>query len=241
MRLWLITIGLLVTLVVSVPVTAQDTEEQPMRTLAVTGIGEASGSPDMAIVQLGVELRNPDLSAAFDQVNQTVQAIIAALSEIGIDENNIQTTNLSIFQETPPFPQMDAQQATESAYIVSNIVQVRIVDISQVSSVIETGLEAGANRVYGLSFALQEPTQLSIEAMRNAVADANTRAEALAQEMGVTLGDPIRMNWTSQGFPGPFQEARMAGLGGGGDAVIREGQLSVTAQVDVVYEISQGG
>lgn len=240
-KFWLVALmcGTLVALVA--PVAAQDNQGQPTQTLAVSGTGEASGSPDQAIVQLGVELRDADLGAAFDQVNQMVEAIINALTDSGIEESNIQTTNLSIYQESPPMPQMEGQGADNNVYVVSNIVQVRITNIAQVSSVIETGLDAGANRVYGLTFGLQEPTQLSIEAMRNAVADANTRAQALAEELGVTLGDPVRINWGTQGFPVPIQESAIGGRGGAGGAVIREGQLSVTAQVDIVYAITPGG
>lgn len=221
------------------PAAAQDDMADGPRTITVTGVGSASGSPDIAFVDLGVELRSEDISEAVEQVNTTIAGVIEALVAAGIPEDAIQTTNFSVYQDMPVSPMpAEAASAQTFTYVVSNMVRVRVAEISLLSAVIDAGLAAGANRVFGPQFAIDDQTALQNEALTNAVADAQARAETLAAAIGATLGQPIRIQESSvNGFP-VLREAAM-GMGGGG-TVIAEGTLSVSAQVDVTYALVDG-
>lgn len=220
------------------PVAAQDAPEPPARTITVTGLGTASGSPDQAILSLGVELRSEDLGEAVDQVNTTVTAVIEALGAAGIAPEDIQTTNFSVYQETSASPMAASSQATPTepvyTYVVNNMVQVRVRDTSQLNAVIDAGLAAGANRIFGLSFAIGDQTELENAALEDAVADAHSRAATLAAAIGVTLGDPIIVREVSGNSVVFAREAAM-GMGGGG--AISEGQLSISTQVEITYSV----
>ncbi|MBE2183517.1 MAG: SIMPL domain-containing protein [Anaerolineae bacterium] len=220
------------------PVAAQDAPETPTRTITVTGLGTASGSPDQAILSLGVELRSQDLGEAVDQVNAAVAAVIEAMQAAGIAPEDIQTTNFSVYQDVPGYP-MPADSGTTSAepvynYVVNNMVQVRVRDTAQLNAIIDAGLAAGANRIFGLSFAIGDQTELENAALEDAVADANSRAATLAAAIGVTLGDPISIRELS-GNDMVFARDASMGLGGGGS--ISEGQLSISTQVQITYSI----
>jgi uncharacterized protein YggE len=221
------------------PAAAQDAPETPTRTITVTGLGTASGSPDQAILSLGVELRSEDLGEAVDQVNTTVAAVIDALVAAGVALEDIQTTNFSVYQEIPGYPMpVDASgaQAAEPVYtyVVNNMVQVRVRDTSQLNAIIDAGLAAGANRIFGLTFAIGDQTELENAALQDAVADANSRAATLAAAIGVTLGEPIIVREVTNNVP--FAREAAMGLGGGGGA-IAEGQLSISAQVEITYGV----
>ena len=80
------------------------------------------------------------------------------------------------------------------------------------------------------------------EAVRNqarvaAVEDARQRAESLAQAAGVELGKPIRIDEANYGGVvyqrGSFDEAAAPGAA----VPVASGDLEVSAQVDVVFEI----
>ena len=217
------------------PVSAQEPDDA-RRTIQVTGTGTASGSPDIAVIQLGVQLFETDLGAAVTNANETMDAVIAALQAQGIAPEDIRTSNFSIYQESGMPQPLGAEGAAENRYVVNNVVEVRVRDLTQISAVIQAALDAGANNVYGLSFGLDDSAALESEARTLAVDDARARAEALAGAFGLAVGEPITIREGAQGqfSPYPFETAMAAG---GGGPVISEGQLSVTMQVTVVFEL----
>jgi len=217
------------------PVSAQE-PDNTAHTIQVTGTGTASGSPDIAVIQLGVQLFETDLGAAVTNANETMDAVMAALQAQGIAPEDIRTSNFSIYQESGMPQPLGAEGAAENRYVVNNVVEVRVRDLDQISAVIQAALDAGANNVYGLTFGLDDPAALEAEARTQAVEDARARAEALAGAFGLAVGEPITIR---EGAADSLGGARMmeAALSVGGGPVISEGQLTVTMQVTVVFEL----
>jgi uncharacterized protein YggE len=84
----------------AVPIAAQEGNSgYPMNTITVTGSGSASGTPDIANLEIGVEMTDPDVATAFEQTNVTVEAVINALIEVGVAREDIRTANVNIYQE----------------------------------------------------------------------------------------------------------------------------------------------
>jgi uncharacterized protein YggE len=80
-----------------------------------------------------------------------MEAVIAALGDLGIPPEDIQTTQFNVWRDQPVDPQPDA---TEDSYVVTNIVRIRVSQI--VNQRDQTALDAGANRVFGLTFGLDD-------------------------------------------------------------------------------------
>lgn len=233
----LLTAALVVTLTPLATARAQDgpQEDTDTRTVSVNGIGQASGTPDIANLEIGVEIRNPDIGAAVSDANNTMEAVTAALVEAGIVQEDIQTTQFNVRQEQRGPAPMEAQtESPEQVFVVRNIVRVTIRDLDQISSIIQTGLDAGANNVFGLNFGLENPDELQRTARQNAIADAQMRAEALADGFGMTLGDPVAI---SEGGAQPRPVAERAAIGGAGGPPISQGELTVSVQIAVTYEL----
>jgi hypothetical protein len=218
----------------------------PLNTITVTGTGSAFGTPDMAHLFIGVEIFDSDLSAAFAESNNRIDAIINAVMEAGVAREDIRTTGLNVFidRSGPPMP-VDAASSAEGEpsgqpqqYVVSNQIRLTIRDINGVADVINAAVEAGANNIFGLEFAIDNRDELQSQARSEAMADARARAEELAEIAGVSLGQIVVITEGGGGFaPFPFDTAMSeAGMGGGG-AVIEPGQLSVSSQVQVTYSI----
>lgn len=217
------------------PARAQEPADSP-RTIQVTGFGSASGAPDVALVQLGVQLFETDLGTAVANANATMEAVIAALVEQGIAREDIRTTNFSIYQESGMPQPLGAEGAQPPMrYVVNNMVEVKVRDLDQISAVLQAALDAGANNVYGLTFGLDDAAVLEAEARTLAVEDARARAEALAGAFGLEVGDPISIREGAD--TGISPRIMEAGFGGAGP-VISEGQLSVSMQVTVTFEIA---
>ena len=218
-------------------------QDNPANTLTVTGVGTASGAPDVAILELGVQTINSDVVTAFNEASSRLDAVRDALLGQGIAAEDLQTLGLSLYQETPYDPQT-GMPGERVIYRVSNMLRVTIRDVDKAGDIISAGVNAGANTINGLNFSLSDPAALQAQAREKAVADARARAEQLAALTGVTLGAPVVVVEGEAGTPTSFlypqfaypQFAAFVGMGGGG-APVETGQLSVTVQVRVTYSI----
>lgn len=210
------------------------------RTVTVTGSGEALGDPDTAMIQLGVNVRADDVGAAVDSANEAIDSVTSALVEIGIEELDIQTTNFSVWPEDVYDPALGAPTG-ERVFHVDSTINVIVRDISNMSDVISTGLEAGANNIFGINFSIDDTAPLAERARENAIDDAQSRAEALAAGMGLDLGEVISVReFGGGGIVTRVQAVEVAaeeGLGGGGPP-ISPGQSRVSVQVEVTYSIA---
>jgi len=221
------------------PAAAPASATQPAEhTIVVTGLGEAYGEPDVANVSLGVSITNADVGQAVSQANQTMADITKALGEVGIDPKDIQTTNYNVWPQTKTDPQTGESTGT-TIYHVDSSLQVKVRKIDQAGQVIQKGLDAGANSVNGLSFGINDPKPLESQARTAAIDDARQRAGELADALGVKLGDPIQVSESSSGGPVTRGLSAEAAQGLGGGAVpISTGQLSVSVQVNVTFQLT---
>lgn len=202
-------------------------------TIRVSGAGEASGAPDIAFIQIGVEQRGDQVAEVVDEANQALQEMTDALIEFGIPEENIQTTRFNVDQREPRDPETGLP-AEAVNYVVSASQRVKVEDVGQIGAVIQTGLDAGGNNVFGLQFGLADASALQSEARAAAIDDARTRADDLADALGVQVGEPLYVT-EAGGVAAPRVESAQA-LGAGAPPV-QAGQLTVTVQVQVVYEL----
>lgn len=217
---------------------AQDNDNDSDRVISVSGSGEVFGAPDVAYVNLGIDVSDANFSAALEQANTKMAAIVKALVDAGVDEKDIQTVNFSVYPEDKYDPQT-GQSTGERVYHVQSAVNVTVRDISKTGDILQAGLDAGANTVNGLTFGILDMKALEAEARKKAVEDARDRAQQLADAFGVTLGDPVVISETiSNGGPVvPLARADMF-VAQSAAPQISTGQLSVSIQVSVSFSIA---
>jgi uncharacterized protein YggE len=203
--------------------------------ITVLGQGKASGSPDLAMITLGVESREREAQEAAEQNKVQMAAVMAALRDMGIAEEDIQTVDYSIHAEID----WESEEHRVIGYVLVNSVLVKMREMEKVADVLDAATEAGANTVYGIQFTFDDPSPLREQARSEAMAEARMKADALAQLAGVGLGRPRYVSESLVEFP-PFEPMYAAPVGmGGGDATsVSPGQLEVTVQVQVTYEIN---
>lgn len=229
-------VAVLVGLVILVLTGTASAQNAPANSITVDGFGQAFGAPDVAYLQLGVQVTDTDVTAAFNRANELMTAVISALTEQGIAPNDIQTTGLYMYPETAYDPQTGAP-TDRITYRVGNSVDVTIRDVSKIGEVVSAGVNAGANNINSLNFGIADAAALEREARTAAVADAKDRAAQLAEALGLTLGDPIIVveSFTSSDPPVLYERAQA--MGGSGNVPIQQGQLNVNIQVTVTFSI----
>jgi hypothetical protein len=123
-------------------------------------------------------------------------------------------------------------------YVVDNTVYVTLRNLDQVGDVLDAAVKAGSNSINGIQFDAEDRSKALSEARKAAVADARTQASELAEAAGVELGLIQNMSVYGSTPPMPIYEAK--GIGGAGMAAsvpVQAGQLVVSVDVNIVYEI----
>ena len=222
---------------------AQTTESEysPAQTITVVGRGSAGSEPDIARVSIGLETSGETVAEAVAENGAKMTAILEALEAAGIDEKDIQTTHYSVQvnRYPEPMPRVAETEAGEPMpqYRVSNMVNVTIRDLDSVGEVIDAVIEAGANNIWGVSFAVEDSSAAQAEAQAKATADALARAESLAELNGVELGPVMSVSEVVGGGGAPVTV--MAAERAAGAGPISPGEVEVNYQVQVTYFIEQ--
>lgn len=171
-------------------------------TIAVSGTGQVTGTPDTLIVDLGVQVLRPSVGEATGEAARLAQAVIDALKAQGVVEKDIQTTNYSIW------PEYDYRNDTQilRGYRVSNTVSAKIRDLNKAGDVIDAATTAGGNDaiVNNIRFDLEADGALITAAREAAWNDAKAKAEQLAALAEVRLGRAVSISETSSPAPPPI-------------------------------------
>lgn len=211
------------------------------RTITVVGEGVVKIKPDIAQVNIGVEVVKPTVKEASGAANEIMDAVLAALAEAGVEEKDIQTSGFSIWVERVygPDGSFDDEQ---NRYHVNNNVFAVLRDLDSVGETLDAAIEAGANNIYGVTFSLDNPKSVESDARAKAVENAAAKAAELAELNGVEVGAVESISEVvGQGggyFGGNFAAAAPAfGGGGGGGTSVSPGELSLSMQLQITYEL----
>lgn len=211
--------------------------DDAVRGITVSGEGKVTAKPDLAMIQLGVSVLAPTVAEARTQAATSMDAIIASMKSNGIDEKDIQTTQIYINAEYD----YSGNTQTLRGFRVNNTVSSKIREIDDTSKVIDDAVNAGGNntQIQGISFTIDKPETLQDEAREKAVGDAKARAETLARAAGVSLGGAIAIVEGATGSPPIPYAARAAGdmAQEGGSTPILTGELDVIVTVTVTWAI----
>ena len=213
-------------------------QSQESRKIHVTGNGSVVGEPDIATLNLGVSVEKKTVAAAREAAAVAMTAVIDALKARGIAENDIQTERFSIY------PQYDYTENGRvlRGYSVNNTVSAKVRELETLSGVIDDAAEAGGDIVVvnTIQFMIEDTTPLQTQARGLAVKDAEAKAQTLADASGVTLGKPITITETSHAASPPIafaKEAAFAEDSALSSTPIEAGELTVTVNITIVYEI----
>lgn len=218
---------------------AQQPEADAPRTLTVVGTGTVDREPERAVVMLAVESEAPTAREASQANAELMEAVIAAIGDAGIPEGDIRTVSYQLdpIYRQPPTGQGGTREI--GAYRAVNMVEVTVDDLERLGGVIDTSIAAGANRVASLSFQLRDYDSARRAALEEAVANARAEGEAVAGASGQRIGEPLSISTsTSRPIPPPRPMAMdMVQARAAASTPIETGSLTVTATVNIVYEL----
>jgi uncharacterized protein YggE len=203
--------------------------------ISVSGQGVAVAAPDIASLSLGVSTLADTARQARDDAAASMTDLIASLTDNGIAEEDYHTSQFSIEPEVDYRP--DGEQVI-LGYRVTSVLSVTVRDLDRVGEVIDDAVDAVGDpvRVQGVTFSIESPAAFQSGARAQAMADATTKAEELAELAGVDLGRPITISESSAGGEPPvFLRAAEAAMDI--ETPISPGQLEITVTVQVTFAI----
>jgi uncharacterized protein YggE len=165
-----------------------------------------------------------------------MERVIAALVAAGIRRDSIETLNFSVYPEYVTDDR--GENPRVRGYRVTNQVSLKTRRLDAVGTLIDAALEAGANRVEGISFGLSNPQAAEAEALREAVQRARASAETIAASLGVQHGAILQASTSNDPVRPMPALARMDMAAEAGQAYatpIQPGQQTVHARVVLVF------
>ena len=200
------------------------------RWINVTGHGEVSAPPDMAVLRLGVLSTAKTAKLSTELNNQAILRIFEVLEALNIEDDDYETER---FQLTPQRQYRKGLPPLITGYQVSNFLVIRIYELDRVGEVMQATIDAGGNNFESLTFRVDDDQEFIEEARVRAMEDAMEKAETLAGTLDSSVGPPITIQEVS-GHHRPMQQRRMmAESAMMADSVPIQGPNELTTHVQV--------
>jgi hypothetical protein len=161
--------------------------DRPAPSISVTATATTTLASDIATIDLGITNSALTASVAQDDNTTKVNAMLAGLRELGVEDKDIKTSTYTVY------PQYDYNQspAVVVGYEASQSVTVRIRNKDLVNSVLEKAGDLGATNIGSLRYEADDKTLAEAEAREKAISRAYEQGLTIADAMGARLGDVV--------------------------------------------------
>ncbi|TSC87051.1 MAG: hypothetical protein G01um10148_156 [Parcubacteria group bacterium Gr01-1014_8] len=218
-------------------------------TISVSGMGEVFAIPDTATFTVSVHEEAETVTFAQEEAAKKINAIKAYLLEAGVEEKDIKTVSYNVNPkyewETVACREgyCPGGKQTLIGFEVYQSYSVKVKDTKKAGELLSGVGGKGASDVSGLSFTIEDEDTLKAEARKQAIQEAQVKADALASQLGVKIARVVGFYEDSGGYPPPYA------YGMGGDAAMSRvesakvapelpvGENKIVSNVNVTYEI----
>lgn len=210
-------------------------------TIAVSGMAEQEVAPDMAYIDVGINVRADDAENARTQEAQIASQIRRALLGLAITDNDLQNTSYYLYQEY----KVDRNGVrTADKYVLDSSIKVTVKDLDKLSQVIDNVVKAGATNISNITYALSTQNIIQRQLLATAVENARDKAAVVANAGSRTLGNMLSADINS--FDGGTIVAYGANklrsttnLAEDGVATkLSPGKIKLNARVQVVFSLN---
>jgi hypothetical protein len=204
--------------------------------LDISATGDVTRVPDIAIITAGVVTRAATARSALQQAATRMDRVIAALKRAGVEDRDIQTSNLNL---NPEYTYANNQPPKLNGYTASNQLSVRFRDIANSGKILDALVAEGANQINGPSLTIDKPELALDEARTRAAAAGRARAELYARSLGLRVARLVAVS-ESGGYAPPPPMApmvMMAERSQAADTKIVPGEQKLSITLSMTYEL----
>ena len=208
------------------------TSDPTPRTITVTALGSAEGSPDSLVLSLGVEVSGASTGEALANLAAKAGTLTEFLRQYGIADTDVQTTGLWAYPTYGNYSGVGTPSI--SGYQASETFSVRVDDLAAAGPLLDGATFAitDALRLQGMAWQLGDDSALDHAARTDAIDRAERKANDLADTAGLTLGAVVAVDETP-----PSDQLLYASLSAEG-IPFNPGSLARYVQVTVTYSVA---
>ncbi len=181
-------------------VSAQQAEHR--RTVTVGGEGVVRIVPDMALVRFGIVTRDDDAEKARAMNDAAGSRTLNAVRSLGIPEQKIRLEVLQLQELYEYNPERRTQEP--AGFEAVRHVVVELADLDLLPTLVARISQQGANRLFGITYDVKNKEAAQNEALRKAVLNARSKAQVIAETLGVSIGRVERISEEIFVFPEPL-------------------------------------
>lgn len=235
-------IGLLVICLVTLTIILAVNNKQPVfllkdqqDNLFVMGSYDTSVESDIAKIYLKIATLENTATRSRDENAKLSTQVTNSLLKIGVKKSQIETSNFNLYKKENWNPK--TEQIEFKGYELTHVLKVTTEDLDEVSTIIDTSINNGANGIDNVIFDLTKEKQKKIreEAMDVAAKNAVEKAKALAKSLNVKLGkinSIAESNYVHQPYYLPVMAESLVK-----ETPISPGKVEVSASVSITYKI----
>jgi uncharacterized protein YggE len=206
---------------------------EPRPSITVSGNGKVVYVPDVGYIHVGVSSDAWTAAEAWKKNEAIVKKIFAELRQYGVEERDLKTTNLSL---QPRYSHKPNEEPKFLGYTASYDLSVRVHDLDLMGPVLDSMVDAGANRNMNISFGCSKVDELIDEAREKAVAEARKKANLYVTGAGAKLGDVLAISDTPWQTPYMPIDA-MAVREGKASLPVAQGEQELNITISVTWAI----
>ena len=208
-------------------------------TITVNGTGEIKCEPDMAEVMLAIETNEVTVEEAQKKNAEETNAVLKTLSDEGVGESSIQTSDYSVY------PRYDDFGEEIVSYYVSTTLTVSDIPLANVGELLSACGRSGITEVRNVQYFYSGYDETYETALGEAVAAAQKKAAALSAASGKELDGVVSITegYQDTSFRYAYDNgmaayaAKEEAMDTGTGADIMPGEVTVKAEVTVVYKL----
>lgn len=159
------------------------------KTIAVRADDSASIEPDVAIVSFGYENYGTTKDEAYRENLKVSDAIVKAMLDSGVPKTVIETGTIKLVRIEPE-DNWTPEQKKQRQFEANQSWSVKIPSL-QAEKLVAIVMQAGANKLQGVSWDFSDRPSLQAKASGAALAKARQIAEQMAKGLGAKLGELV--------------------------------------------------
>ncbi len=209
---------------------------QPETTITLMGRGSIEQPPDVAMINVGVQVEAKTAAEAMAQQATNMNGVFAAVKAAGIADRDMLTGDMSL---NPAYEYPNNARPHLTGYQASNSITIKVRKLDTLGKTLDAVVKGGGNTINGISFSVDQPDKFQNEARVEAIKDAAAKAELYAKAVGYKVKRIVTIS-EQEFYPQPPMPVmmRMQDMAAA-STPIAAGEVSLVQTVNVVFELTK--
>lgn len=195
-----------------------------------SGDAKVSVKPDLATVSAGIDSQQSTAAAAQSDLARKAGALIARVKSLGVADKDLSTAGYWIG------PVYSSNEQRVTGYRATEVLRVQWHNVDTVGKTLDAIVQEGGATNVSVGFSLADPKAAEAQARTLAIADAHSKAQAMASAAGVRLGQVLRLSDVATATPPPI--AYVGSAAPSAATQVPVGEVDVQVSVEVDYTIA---